>query len=34
LRNNLGLTNIDSDPNGQYQKTNSLSFVLGWNFVL
>ncbi|MHC9088671.1 porin family protein [Tenacibaculum sp. IMCC1] len=34
LRNNLGLTNIDSDPNGQYQKTNSLSFILGWNLVL
>jgi hypothetical protein len=34
LRNNIGLTNVDSDPKSQYTKSNSLNFILGWNFVL
>ena len=34
LRNNLGLTSIDSDPKSKYTKTNSLNFIVGWNFVL
>ncbi len=34
LRNNLGLTNIDSDPKSKYTKTNSLNFILGWRFAL
>ncbi|WP_170062822.1 hypothetical protein [Polaribacter filamentus] len=34
LRNNIGLTNVDSDPKSQYTKSNSLNFILGWNFAL
>lgn len=34
VRNNIGLTSIDSDPRSQSTKTNSLNFIVGWNFVL
>ena len=34
LRNNIGLTNINNDPRSQYTKTNSLNFIVAWNFVL
>jgi hypothetical protein len=34
LRNNIGLTTIDSDPRSQSTKTNSLNFIVGWEFVL
>ena len=36
LRNNLGLTKINSDDNSFFDstKTNSLNLILGWNFYL
>ena len=36
LRNNLGLTNINSNNNSLFNstKTNSLNLILGWNFYL
>ena len=34
LRNNLGLTNINSDARGTYIKTNSINLIVGFNFVL
>jgi hypothetical protein len=34
LRNNLGLTPVNSDSRSQYIKTNSLNFIVGCNFVL
>ena len=34
LRNNLGLTNINSDARGTYIKTNSINLIVGFSFVL